>query len=244
MKKRHMLVGALFALLTSWNAKVLAAQASASDVTDFIGRMGGWFYPIDPKKYNDPNARYWAQLSYTTTTATGSANTIITMTRYNQQREDSAKGTICSTDTTVTDTVALDLRELQAKTTLTQRTEGPLNIWSVNLYMNGGKHLIRIKTATAPPSVAASTTVATPPPTTSPPAAGVTPAPGTNTPVAASNCPALRAGQTVVASTEQSDTNSYEIQFAGEEQAKYFQMLIASAALNMSPPRSIPAPLQ
>lgn len=206
-----------------WVTNAQAAQAMPSDITDFITRMGGWFYVTDANndptdRIKDPTAEYWVQVSYLATLApAGTNNTTITMTRYNQQREDTSKGTICLTRSVVTEVVALDLRELQPVSSITQATVGPLTIWSVNLLVNGGKALVRKKTTVAPPTIV-------------------------STPAGPPTCPGLRNGQTVKTSTLQSDISSYPIQFADEGQAKYFQMLIAGAVPNMNPPRSTLAP--
>ena len=219
-----------------WASAAQAAQAGPSDLTDFIARMGGWFYVTNAQNDRTDQAEYWVQVSYLVASPTApSNNTTITMTKYNQQREDKTKGTICATDTVVTETAVLDLRELQTKSTITPGADGPLKIWSVNLLMNGGKALIRKRTSIAPPTVVAAAGVAPSPSAAAAPSPPAAAAPNPS-------CPALRNGQTVVASTQQSDTSTYSIQFADEGQAKYFQMLISGAAPNMSPPRSMLAP--
>lgn len=239
MRTRHVIavirLGAI-SLLGSFCTTSQAAPASTTDLTDFITRMGGWFYETDadnnsPAKIVDPWAKYWVQVSYTASSnATPSYVTTIKMTRYNQQREDT-KG-VCSTDNVVTDMVVLDLRELQPTAPITaDKVDKKWPVWSVKLMMNGGKPLIRVVTTVTPPTIVGFSAGSSAPASSAPASSG----PGTGT---AATCPALRNGQQLIATTQQSDQNFYSIQFAGQDQAKYFQMLIATAVPGLAPPRA------
>jgi hypothetical protein len=216
---------ALLVIGPLWAAVAEGAQpANATDLTDYIARLGGWFHVTDSNsdptdQIHDPSAEYWVQVSYSVLApATGSNLTTIKMTEYEQQREDT-KG-ICSTGNVTTDTVMIDLRELQTdKVTITPGTAGSLKVWLVNLVMPGP--LIRVVRAITPPTIvgfsAGSTTT------------------GSGT---AATCPALRNDQHIRATTQQFDTGTYPIQFAVADEAKYFKMLITSATGNLNPPRS------
>jgi hypothetical protein len=54
-------IGSLVASF-SWVPQAHAAQATTTDLTDFIVRLGGWFTPADAA--NDPLHHYWVQESY------------------------------------------------------------------------------------------------------------------------------------------------------------------------------------
>lgn len=201
----RLVIAILFGVMF-WTPRAVALQATAYDLQDFIGGLGGWFYPAD--QAIDPADHYWVQMSYTVKPpATNSNITTITMTKVKQKINKNAgvssTGTVpapCSTDPPVTETVTLDLRDLQAVSTISPASSvGPLQVWSVNLLVIGGKALIRVNRVMSPPQCAQS-------------------------------------GTTYDVTTQQSDVNSYPIQFSNQEQAKYFQMLISSAVPTFSPP--------
>lgn len=242
--------GLLLMLGAVLGAPARATQAGATDLMDFITRMGGWFRPVDSSKYRDSFGYYWQQVTYQAAPpAVGSNITTITMTKYNEERQDVKTGALCTTETVVTDTVTIDLRELRAATTAPSQDKD--GIWSVSLVINSNKPLIRVKEIIAAPQTfvpAAPASSSSGSPTGAgggAPSTGVIPPTGTVVASgSASSCSAQpRNGYAYKATTRQSDEYRYPIQFAGLEQARYFQMLVASAVPTFTPPRLVPAPL-
>jgi hypothetical protein len=233
----------LSAVLISGSISSPVAQAgqpaTATDLMDCITRMGGWFLETNVNgqpiavKDRDRSVQYWAQVSYVVTPpATNSNLTTIKMTRYDQEREDT-KG-VCSTENMTTDTVLIDLRELQiSKVTLTpppdpkdkdkdkNKNEDKVKVWKVNLVMNDGRPIIRKVTTVTPPTIVGFSAASS--------------APGIGT---AATCPGLRYGQDIKATTDQADVNTYAIEFANPDEAKYLLMLIQSQGSSLNPPRS------
>ena len=132
-------------------------------------------------------------------------------------------GPPCANGMIVTETVTLDLRELQAASAPAQSAEiidegkadknPTVTLWTVNLTVNGKKNLIRVSTLTSPPTCKN-----------------------------AGNPVALPNGKPVHSTTSQTDVNTYPIVFADADQAKYLQMLVNSLVPTLNPPRLNVAP--
>jgi hypothetical protein len=278
----QLLIGSLVALFFS-APSAKATQATTSDLTDYIVRLGGWFRDADDSG-SVSSYHYWAQVSYalqsaasgskptasgaspttpggspttsgaipmppggsptapgtapgTASGASGSNITTLIMTKSMLQAESATGGiaspsasgppTIgppCSNGMTTTETVTLDLRELQAASTPVQSTETidegrannpTITLWTVNLMVNGGKKLIRVNTVTSPPTCKG----------------------------AQGSSVALPGGKPVNSTTSQKDVNTYPVVFADGDQAKYLQMLVSGLVPSLNPPRSNVAPL-
>jgi hypothetical protein len=195
-----------------------AAPPVASDLTDFIARVGGYLYTTSG---DDTKEHYWVQVSYKTIAPTSSPNiTTITMTKFNPAAVYGTTGNgvpptsspaaltatstnpaslnLCAAANYVVETVTLDLRDLQAKTSEAQASEGTHQIWSVTLQTNGD-NLIRKNKQTLP-----------------------------------ANCPP--SGIKPDSAMEQQDVSQYAIFFTYKSQADHFQNLVRNTIPNLSPP--------
>jgi len=220
-----LVVGGLTAL-SSWESRALAATPAASDLTDFIQKLGGYMFPN-----NDGTVQiqiFWEQISYVVTPAASSSNiTKIVMTKYPKASVYSATGTglaapanptppttapalpsafnVCAADNYTIETITLDLRDLQATATKSQDVDASNTIWKVTLKTPGGK-FIRQNTQTLPANC---------------------PSPNTNIPKSA---------------MQQQDVSQYAIVFADEGQARQFAWLVSNVIPTLNAPILVGTP--
>jgi hypothetical protein len=217
-------------------SQAFAVQAGAPDIADFITRLGGWFQsnPLTSQITNSTSTQQWVQASYSASLATNNTTLTITMTTTNESATVvvtqpvpfGQTGAPCLMYPIKTDTVTLDLREIQPVTKdefqKVQRDSAHLpeltgiddfNVWQVTLKSRNGQPLIREKTTTAWPQ----------PPSGSQPS---------TTPLACSTLPASPKPMII---TSQKDVPEYAIEFADPNQANYFMMLVATVAPTLNP---------
>lgn len=246
-----------------------ATQATTSDLTDYIVRLGGWFLPADSTAA--PSYHYWVQVSYalqstasgskpagTTTSPTGTGTGTATANAPAATPANTpATGSSGSNITTLVKTQSMMQAELGSGGITSSGTVGPACSNGMTVTETVTLDLRELKAASAP--TPDSTTIEEGRTAKNPRIAlwkvrlqinggkkliriNTTQTPPTCKD-SSGNPVSLPGGNPVQIATSQIDQDYYDIEFADADQAKYLQMLINSLVPSLNPPRPNVAPL-
>lgn len=246
-----------------------ATQATTSDLTDYIVRLGGWFLPADSTAA--PSFHYWVQVSYalqptgssskSTGTGTSPTGTGTGAATGNAPAATTANapttGTSGSNITTLVKTQSMMQAELATGGITSSGTVGPPCSNGMTVTETVTLDLRELKAASAPTSN--SMTIeegrAAKNPTVNLWTVRLQINGGkklirVNTVETPPTCKdssgvpvSLPGGKPVQSVMSQSDQDHYDIEFVDADQAKYLQMLVNSVIPSLNPPRPNVAPL-